>query len=581
MSGRISFIGAGPGAADLITIRAARRIAAADVVVWSASVLAPECVREHARPDAELVDSSQLTHEQAVEIFRRAERDRLAVVRLHAGDPALWGAVQDQYDAAAKMELEVEIVPGVSGATAAAAAVGRELTRSAQSVLLTRLAADSPESSQVREFARDGVTLAVQLPAARAAQLVEELRAGGHDDDVPVLVAYKVSQPDELLVRTTVGELEQAVKSRKLWRNALFLVGKALAPSSRPRGYQRESGYRGGDAPARRRSYRSSRRRSAARADDPDELPQPRPVAEPAPVPAADVPSAGQAKTAVPNIAWWAVREWQEEARSSARTRPRRAADPAQSELFAETGAETEQAGAEVSARPELSVVRDAENPAVERSSAATGTAEIGAAGAAAHSAASEEASAAAGQAEQTASSGRSADAGNSARNAPQARNSGQTRNAAQQATTAAEAAENSGNSAGSGKARRSTTSKTGTTGNAAQPETAAEPEAPANSGTSANTGAPADSGSPTDSGTPADSATPADAATPADPDAEQDSQAQPRETARAGTSAARTSTSRATAKTTRSRTKAQTKAQKTTKSATRSKTTKRKDTTD
>ena len=137
MSGRISFIGAGPGAADLITVRAARRIAEADVVVWSASVLAPECVREHASADAELLDSSQLTHEQAVEVYRRAERDALRVVRLHSGDPALWGSVQEQHDACAKMELDVEIVPGVNGFSAAAAAVSRELTTAETCLLYT------------------------------------------------------------------------------------------------------------------------------------------------------------------------------------------------------------------------------------------------------------------------------------------------------------------------------------------------------------------------------------------------------------------------------------------------------------
>ncbi|MCA1229966.1 cobalt-precorrin-4/precorrin-4 C(11)-methyltransferase, partial [Saccharopolyspora sp. 6M] len=357
MSGRISFIGAGPGAADLITVRAARRIAEADVVVWSASVLAPECVREHASPDAELLDSSQLTHEQAVEVYRRAERDELRVVRLHAGDPALWGSVQEQHDACAKMELDVEIVPGVNGFSAAAAAVGRELTTAdtARSVLVTRLGAGNPDAEQVRELARHQATMAVTLPASRAAQLVEELRAGGCADEVPVLVAYKVSWPDEVLLSTTVGELEQAVKQRKLWSTALFLVGKALGASGRSRGYG-ESGYRRTETSGRRRGYRSARRHDAAERSGSDqedvpgsraafhvgtgpavERPQPEPAAEPA-APAPDpVPGRGSdGATAVPNIAWWAVREWQEAARGAARgqARQRRTEDPAQPELF-------------------------------------------------------------------------------------------------------------------------------------------------------------------------------------------------------------------------------------------------------
>src|SRR6266700_3191870 len=111
-SGRVSFVGAGPGAADLITLRGAKRIAEADIVVWAASLVDPECVREHARADAELVDSSLITPEDVLEIYRRAARDGIMVARVHSGDPALWGAVQEQYDGAKKLGLDVEIVPG-------------------------------------------------------------------------------------------------------------------------------------------------------------------------------------------------------------------------------------------------------------------------------------------------------------------------------------------------------------------------------------------------------------------------------------------------------------------------------------
>ena len=100
MTGRVSFVGAGPGAADLITLRGARRIAEADIVVWAASLIDPQCIRDHAGPEAEVVDSSRITHEDVLEIYRRAARDGLKVARVHSGDPSLWGAVQEQYDAA-------------------------------------------------------------------------------------------------------------------------------------------------------------------------------------------------------------------------------------------------------------------------------------------------------------------------------------------------------------------------------------------------------------------------------------------------------------------------------------------------
>jgi precorrin-4/cobalt-precorrin-4 C11-methyltransferase len=232
-NGRVSFIGAGPGAADLITLRGARRIAEADVVVWAASLVTEDCVTEHARPDAELVDSSRLAHDDVLALYRRAAGQGLAVARVHSGDPSLWGAVQEQYDAAEEIGLEVEIVPGVSAFGAAAAAAGRELTipEVAQSVVLCRLEGGKtpmPEKEKLREFARHGTTMAIFLSAARTAQMVEELQAGGYPDDTPVVVAYRVSWPDELMVRCRLDEVEAVCKERKLWRHTLFLVGAAL-----------------------------------------------------------------------------------------------------------------------------------------------------------------------------------------------------------------------------------------------------------------------------------------------------------------------------------------------------------------
>ncbi|MCI2419138.1 precorrin-4 C(11)-methyltransferase [Saccharopolyspora sp. K220] len=332
VTGRISFIGAGPGAADLITVRGARRIAEADVVVWAASLVAPECIQEHARSDAELVDSSRLTHEQALEIYRRAERDKLKVARVHSGDPSLWGAVQEQYDACARMNLEVEIVPGVPAFSAAAAAVGRELTvpEVAQSLVLTRLEGGKtpmPEGEKVREFAKHGTTMALFLSAARTGQLVEELRAGGYPDDTPVLVAYKVTWPDELLLRTTLAELEKTVKKHKLWRHTLFIVGKGLN-SGGTRSHLYHAGhfhtYRRAD-PAARRALRAERptiprrRIGNPRTDD----------------------SGEGAQLRDSDVAWWAVRDWQESARAATRNTanrsiPVRRVDAAQSQLFAD-----------------------------------------------------------------------------------------------------------------------------------------------------------------------------------------------------------------------------------------------------
>ncbi|MEU4744984.1 cobalt-precorrin-4/precorrin-4 C(11)-methyltransferase, partial [Actinosynnema sp. NPDC023658] len=234
MTGRVSFVGAGPGAADLITVRGAKRIAEADVVLWAPSVVEAECVREHARPGAELVDFSRVTEVEVVELYRRASAGKLKVVRLHAGDPSVWSGLRDQQESCRRLGLETEVVPGVSQVSAAAASVGRELTTSdvAQSLLLV-----GPETAEhVEAFAAHGTTMAISASGARTALLVERLRAGGYADDTPVVVAYKVSLPDETVVETTLGELEACVKEHKLYRTTLFLVGKVLAqPVSRRR----------------------------------------------------------------------------------------------------------------------------------------------------------------------------------------------------------------------------------------------------------------------------------------------------------------------------------------------------------
>ncbi|WP_107079922.1 precorrin-4 C(11)-methyltransferase, partial [Micromonospora sp. MH33] len=232
-TGKVWFVGAGPGAADLLTLRAARVIAEADVVIWAASLVHAD-VLAHARPGAEIVDSSQLPIEGVRPLYERAAVEGLTVARIHSGDPALWGAVQEQLDLCHALGLAVEVVPGVSSFTAVAALVGRELTipEVAQSVILTRLEGGKtpmPPGERVREFARHGTTMALFLSAARSGQAQAELLAGGYPPETPVVVAYQATWPDELVVRCALGELEATVKAHKLWKHTLFLVGPALA----------------------------------------------------------------------------------------------------------------------------------------------------------------------------------------------------------------------------------------------------------------------------------------------------------------------------------------------------------------
>ncbi len=262
---RVIFVGAGPGAADLLTLRAARAIAEADVVIWAASLVHPD-VLAHAHSQARIVDSAALTLEQTLALYEEAARDGLTVARIHSGDPSLWGALSEQLDACHELGLETEVIPGVSSFTAAAAAVQRELTvpEIAQSVILTRLEGGKtpmPQGESIRAFAAHGTTMAIFLSAARSGQLAAELQAGGYDPETPVVIAYQVTWPDELVLHCTVGTLEDTVKAHRLWKHTLFLVGQALAKAgTRSHLYHpgHFHGHRRAD-PAARQALRASR----------------------------------------------------------------------------------------------------------------------------------------------------------------------------------------------------------------------------------------------------------------------------------------------------------------------------------
>ena len=227
----ISFVGAGPGAPDLLTLRGAQRLAAADVVVWASS-LVPEAVLEHCRPDAAVHDSAVMTLEDVLAVYA-ATADSAAVVRLHSGDPGLYGAIGEQIDWCRHHDRAFEVVPGVTSAAAAAAVLGRELTmpRVAQSVVFTRLPGRTEDSMRpgegVAALAGAQVTMAVFLSGSHPDELQEELLTG-YPADTPAAVAVRVTWPDQQVVRTTVGEVAAAIRSTGATRTVLVLVGQAL-----------------------------------------------------------------------------------------------------------------------------------------------------------------------------------------------------------------------------------------------------------------------------------------------------------------------------------------------------------------
>lgn len=235
----ISFVGAGPGAPDLMTLRGAQRLAEADLVIWAAS-LVPEAVLAPCRADVELVDSAAMTLEDVTAAY--AASPDAAIVRLHSGDPTVYSAIAEQIDWCVAHERDFEIVPGVSSMAATAAAAGRELTVPglAQSVVMTRLAhrtaSSVPERERISRFAEIGPTLAVFLSAARPKELADELLAIGsvYDVDTPVIAAHRVSWPDEQIITGTVGTLVADVAALGATTTVMILVGEALRAAPVP-----------------------------------------------------------------------------------------------------------------------------------------------------------------------------------------------------------------------------------------------------------------------------------------------------------------------------------------------------------
>lgn len=235
-AGLISFVGAGPGAPDLITLRGAARLSTADVVVWASS-LVPAALLEHVRSDAVVHDSATMTLEDVLAVYQAHPRS--AIVRLHSGDPSIYGAIQEQIDWCIASDRPFDIVPGVSSLGAAAATCRRELTIPglAQSVVVTRLAqrtsASMPPGEQIEMFAATGCTLAVFLSAARPGDLQRRLLTppSAYGPDTPTAVVVRATWPDEQVRRGTLRTLADDIRATGATKTVLVLVGEALAGS--------------------------------------------------------------------------------------------------------------------------------------------------------------------------------------------------------------------------------------------------------------------------------------------------------------------------------------------------------------
>lgn len=231
MSGHVAFVGAGPGAPDLLTLRAVAALAQADLVVWARS-LVDAAILEHCRPEAELIASDDRTLEDVIALYARAARDDLRVARVHSGDPTIYGALHEQLDACRRLGLAVEIVPGVSSVAAAGAALGQELTVPdvSQTLILTRRATRTsmPPNEELRALAAHGTTMVLFLSVRRPRELQAELLDGGYPPATPCAVVYRASWPDELVLRCPLDALADTIRGARITTQALVIVGPAL-----------------------------------------------------------------------------------------------------------------------------------------------------------------------------------------------------------------------------------------------------------------------------------------------------------------------------------------------------------------
>ena len=219
----IHIVGAGSGAADLITLRGARLLHAADVVVWAGSLVNPELLAE-CKESCIVYDSAHMTLEEVLDVMCAADARGEEVVRLHTGDPCLYGAIQEQMDALDARGVDYEVVPGVSSFCGAAAALRQEYTLPgiSQSVVITRL------SGRMRTMAESGSTMVIFLSSGMLAELSAELLAAGRSSDEPAALVYKATWPEERVVRCTVGTLADAGAREGIDRTALVVVGRVL-----------------------------------------------------------------------------------------------------------------------------------------------------------------------------------------------------------------------------------------------------------------------------------------------------------------------------------------------------------------
>ena len=227
----VHFVGAGSGAVDLITVRGAKLLEEADVVIYAGSLVNPELL-SYTKEGCEIYNSATMTLEEVIEVIQKSEQAGKTTVRLHTGDSSIYGAVREQFDELIKLGIEYDVCPGVSSFCGAASALKTEYTLPdvSQTVIITRTAGRTPvpERESIKALAAHQATMVLFLSTSLTEVLQADLLAGGYPGNTPVAVVYKATWPDQKIFHCTVDTLHETVTSNGLTKTSLIIVGNCM-----------------------------------------------------------------------------------------------------------------------------------------------------------------------------------------------------------------------------------------------------------------------------------------------------------------------------------------------------------------
>ena len=227
----VHFVGAGSGAVDLITVRGAKLLGEADVVIYAGSLVNPDLLK-YCKQNCEIHNSAEMTLEQVIEVIKAAEAAGKMTVRLHTGDSSIYGAVREQFDELIQLGIDYDVCPGVSSFCGAASSLKTEYTLPdvSQTVIITRSAGRTPvpEKQSIRELASHQATMVLFLSTSLTEKLQSELLSGGYPGETPVAIVYKATWPEEKIFRCSVDTLHKTVTENGLTKTSLIIVGNCM-----------------------------------------------------------------------------------------------------------------------------------------------------------------------------------------------------------------------------------------------------------------------------------------------------------------------------------------------------------------